>query len=216
MFGYLNGLDLLTIGVRVLVVLLAMTLHELAHGYTAYKLGDPTAKSMGRLSLNPLRHIDPIGALCMIVFRVGWAKPVMVNPLHFKNPKRDMALVSFAGPLANFALAFVSIILYALCGRFLPVATPMLLARFISVFLTNMIILNIGLGVFNLLPIPPLDGAKVWLSLLPNRTYYNIMQHERLGWIVLIAALALGVLDRPINIVVNAIFNGMFFLVSWI
>ncbi len=215
MFGYLSNLDIAALLMRAVVVLIAMTFHEVAHGYAAYKLGDPTAKSMGRLSWNPLRHIDPIGAICMLLFRVGWAKPVMVNPYYFKKPKRDLAIVSLAGPVANFILAFLGVLVLQLLARFLP-PMPVWFVNLLGSFLQTFIVLNIGLGVFNLVPIPPLDGSKIFLSFLPDRLYNDIMRHEQLGWIVLMVALVLGVLDTPINIVVNGVINGMFWLVSWI
>lgn len=216
LFSYLSQLNITDIIIRVFVVLIAMTFHEVSHGYAAYKLGDPTAKSMGRLSWNPIKHIDPIGAICMILFRVGWAKPVMVNPSYFKKPKRDMALVSLAGPLANFIMAFAAMVIYRLCARFLPAATPMWLITFLQALFINLVALNVGLGAFNLLPIPPLDGSKIFLSLLPDRLYYDIMRYEQFGWIILVVALGLGVLDPIINVVINAIMRAMLFLVSWI
>ncbi len=202
-FGLENMISLL---LRLVMVLLAISVHEISHGFAAYKLGDPTAKSDGRLSLNPLRHIDPIGALCMFFFGFGWAKPVMVNPYYFKNYKRDMALTSFAGPLSNVLLAFVSMVLMFNVG--------------IRIFYSEMFvsicyefaIINIGLGVFNLLPIPPLDGSKIFLSLLPGRIYNEIMRYERFGFLVLAAALYLGVLDPIIFGMQELLYKGLYYL----
>ncbi len=210
----LSQFNIVEILIRAVVVLLAISVHETAHGYAAYKLGDPTAKSMGRLSLNPLKHIDPIGALCMLLFGFGWAKPVMINPYYFKKPKRDTAITGLAGPVSNFIMAFISILILQLLFRFhIPLNA---FTRIIQIFLIQFTLLNIGLGVFNLIPIPPLDGSKVFLSLLPNRLYNDIMRYEQFGWIVLVVALGLGVLDPILGTVRNWIVAAMQFLVSWI
>lgn len=206
------GLDITSLIIRAVVVLLAISIHEMAHGFVAYKLGDPTAKSMGRLSLNPLKHLDPIGAVCMLLFGFGWAKPVMVNPYYFKNIKRDTALVSLGGPLSNFILAFIGIAVFKIL---IVLNTPLnAFTKIVAAFLNSFIYLNIGLGTFNLLPIPPLDGSKIFLPLLPKRLYYDIMQHERLGWLVLVAALSTGVLTPILVTVQQAIFTALSFLVG--
>lgn len=179
------------------VVLFAICIHEMAHGFAAYKLGDPTAKYDGRLSLNPLKHIDPLGALSMFLFGFGWAKPVMVNPNYFKNLKRDTMLTALAGPVSNILVAYIGMLIYV---HLLPVINSYYLSLFVTLFIT----LNINLAVFNLIPIPPLDGSKIFLSLLPKRIYYEIMRYERFGFIVLIIALYLGVLDPLLNF-----FNGL-------
>ncbi len=189
---------------RVIAVLLAISVHEMAHGFAAYKLGDNTAKYDGRLSLNPIRHIDPFGALCMLFFGFGWARPVRVNANYFKNPKRDMALTALAGPVSNFLMAFLGMFaLLYLCPLFKNV--------YIYQFFFMFVILNIGLGVFNLIPIPPLDGSKIFLSLLPRRIYYEIMRYEQFGFIVLIIALYLGVLDPILDFLVNGIYTILFY-----
>ena len=167
---------------RVITVLLAISIHEMAHGFLAYKLGDPTAKFDGRLSLNPLRHIDPFGALCMFFFGFGWAKPVMVNPNYFKKYKRDMALTALAGPVSNILLGFVGVIIWVHLA-------PIVSNAYFSMFITMFVTLNISLAVFNLLPIPPLDGSKIFLPLLPSRVYYDIMRYQQFGFIILIIAL---------------------------
>ncbi len=189
---------------RVVVVLLAISIHEMSHGFAAYKLGDKTAKYDGRLSLNPLRHLDPFGALCMLFFGFGWAKPVMVNPIYFKNHKRDMALTALAGPVSNFLMAFIGMFgLLYLC--------PMTNNIYVWLFFNMLISLNISLGIFNLIPIPPLDGSKIFLSLLPRKIYFEIMRYERYGFIVLIAALGLGVLDPILDFLVRLIYKILFF-----
>lgn len=190
---------------RVITVLLAISIHEMAHGFLAYKLGDPTAKFDGRLSLNPLRHIDPFGALCMFFFGFGWAKPVMVNPNYFKKYKRDMALTALAGPVSNILLGFIGVIIWVHLA-------PIVNNAYFSMFITMFVTLNISLAVFNLLPIPPLDGSKIFLPLLPSRVYYDIMRYQQFGFIILIIALYLGVLDPVLNICSNGILRVLIFL----
>lgn len=198
--------------IRAAAILLAISIHEAAHGFAAYKLGDYTAKSMGRISLNPFRHLDPIGALCMLVFGFGWAKPVMVNPYNFKNRKRDTALVSLAGPVSNFVMAFLAIALFKL---FVVVSIPISpFADILFSFFRSVAFLNIGLGLFNLIPIPPLDGSKIFLPLLPDRLYYDIMRYEHLGWIILILALGTGVLSPILSKALYGIVNLFVFLVG--
>lgn len=200
-----NIQSILMVVLRLAAVLFAISFHELSHGFMAYKLGDNTARYDGRLSLNPLKHLDPFGALCMFLFGFGWARPVMVNPYYFKNIKRDTALVSLAGPLSNFLLAYIGMFgLLYLC----PVVPNDYLYYFFMVF----VMCNIGLGVFNLIPIPPLDGSKIFLSLLPKNIYYEIMRYERYGFIVLAAALYLGVIDPVLNFFTDIIFRALFFL----
>lgn len=189
-------------------ILISLSVHELAHGFAAYKLGDPTAKFMGRLSLNPLRHIDPIGFICMMLFRVGWAKPVNVDTRFFKKPKRDMAICALAGPLSNFALAFVfsfiTVFLY-----YIGITTGLYFTSvvFDVVFqmISCMVYLNLGLGVFNLIPISPLDGSKILYRFLPDRVLWKILPYEKYAQFVLFLLLFLDVLSVPLHSVVNSI-----------
>lgn len=191
--------------IRVVVVLLAISVHELSHGFAAYKMGDPTAKYDGRLSLNPLHHIDPIGALCIFLFGFGWAKPVMVNPNYFKNLKRGTVVTALAGPVSNFIMAFLGMLLMV---HVLPLFPNMYFYTFLLYFIS----INVGLGVFNLIPIPPLDGSKIFLSLLPRKIYYEIMRYERYGFLILVLALYLGVLDPILNFFNGIILNILLFL----
>jgi len=161
-------------------VLFALTIHEFSHGYAAYKLGDDTAKRAGRLTLNPLKHLDPIGTIMLFIAKIGWAKPVPINPYNFKNFKRDTAIVSFAGPLANFISAIAFSILFNLF--YSPTSQNIFL---IIIFYT--IFINIALGLFNLIPIPPLDGSKIFGALLPDRLYFKYQQFERKGMFLFIA-----------------------------
>lgn len=209
-----SGFNVAELLIRAVAVLLAISFHEMAHGYAAYLLGDKTAKSMGRLSLNPLRHLDPVGAVCLLLFGFGWAKPVMINPVYFKKPKRDMALTALAGPVSNFILAFLAILLFKLLALTVFGQSMGYVAQLLFSFLSTFATLNIGLGVFNLIPIPPLDGSKIFLPLLPPRLYMDILRYEHLGWIVLMIALALGVLDPIVGNVGRWILQGMLFLVG--
>ena len=169
---------------RVAAVFLCLTVHETCHGLAALALGDPTAKRMHRLSLNPLRHIDWIGLLLMFVAGFGWAKPVPVDPRYFKNPKRGMALTALAGPVSNLVLAFLALLIAK--GIYLYSPDTMGWNRLLAFLLVTLAPLSIGLGVFNLIPIPPLDGSKVLFSLLPENAYYALMRYERFGMLALL------------------------------
>lgn len=208
MFRQMDVSSLLDAAARVAAVLLCLTIHELCHGLAALSLGDPTAKSMDRLSLNPLRHIDWLGLLMMFTVGFGWAKPVPVDPRYFKDPKKGMALTALAGPASNFMLAF-SLILISKGIYLYADYTPVWNAIYNFLHLTA--ILSIGLGLFNLLPIPPLDGAKVFGGLLPDRTYFALMRYERYGMLLLLlmsfADVGSGVINRGIAAVYGVMIN---------
>lgn len=190
---------------RAVVMLIIIPFHEAAHALVSWKLGDPTAKNAGRLSMDPARHFDPVGALCMVIGGVGWAKPVGINPRNFKNPKRGMAISAAAGPASNLLLAFVATIVY----KALIYATWGGLPSLLDDFLWYMISMNISLAVFNLLPAPPFDGSRIALLFLPQRLYFRIMRYERyIMGAVLILVLA-GLLNRPLGFLVNAVWRGM-------
>lgn len=191
-------------------ILLSLSVHELCHGYAAHCLGDPTPKAYGRLSLNPLKHIDPFGFIALLLFRVGWAKPVMVDSRYFKNAKRDMALTALAGPASNFLLAFifsfVSVFLSRIGTMFsLGSATGISPFEVLYMIVYFMVPINLGLGVFNLIPIPPLDGSKILYAFLPNQVIYKILPYENIIRLVLIFLLWLGFLGTPIALTVNFI-----------
>ncbi len=197
------------------IVFLALSVHETAHGYIAHKLGDPTAYSLGRLTLNPLKHIDPIGFICMVLFGFGWAKPVPINTRYFKKPKRDMALTAAAGPISNLLLALMFAILLRVeltVMDFVAIDTIFKSNVFmwLYTFLYLGIRLNISLAVFNLIPIPPFDGSRIFLTLLPSNLYFKIMKYERYIYFVLIVALFIGVFDTPLNYVTNFFMNLIF------
>ena len=197
----LSFLQTVVIGVsRVLSVILAITFHEFAHGYVSYIMGDNTAKSDGRLSLNPFKHIDIVGALCLLLFGFGWAKPVQVNPKYYKQPKLGMAVTSLAGPMANFLLAFMGAALLKVLGN---IGFGYLILTSLTVFIS----INIGLGVFNLIPIPPLDGFKILGAILSDEAYFSILQFESYGFIILVACLSFGILNPILTMGSNLVWS---------
>lgn len=193
--------------------LIAITAHEFSHGLVSYWLGDPTPKKDGRLSLNPLHHLDLIGTICLLVFRFGWAKPVMVNPQYYKRPKQGMALTALAGPLMNFLLAFLFLGAYVGLYRLGQGQTEGVLG-YLTLLAQYTAIMNIGLGVFNLIPLPPLDGSKVLGAVLPQRIYFQIMRYERYGGLLMIVLLYTGILSKPLAVVREWLISGM--LSVWI
>ena len=193
---------------RFLAVFLCLTVHETCHGLAAYALGDPTAKGQHRLSFNPLRHIDWLGFVSMLIVGFGWAKPVPVDMRYFKKPKQGMALTALAGPASNFLMAVIFLFLVRWMYWSAPATA---FAVWLYNFLLNVVILNIGLGLFNLLPIPPLDGSKVLFALLPDRLYWQLMRYERYGMLVLLLLVAFDVgsdfLSRGILLIFSALAN---------
>lgn len=202
-----NALDFGTLrdaAVQLLAVLFCLTVHETCHGLAALALGDPTAKRQHRLSLNPLRHIDWFGLLMMLVAGFGWARPISVNPNYFKKPRQGMALTALAGPVSNLLLALLLLIparliyTYAHYSVFNQTALD---------FLTSTAALSIGLGLFNLIPIPPLDGSKVLAVLLPERAYRWLMRYERFGIFALWLLVALGVGGRYMSLAIRWVYT---------
>lgn len=173
----------------VVPALLCITLHELAHGYVAYRLGDDTAKRAGRLTLNPLRHIDIMGLLMMVVFKFGWAKPVPVNMWKFKNPKKGMAITAAAGPLANLLIAFICLFLYG--ALYLPLSRLGATGGYLLEMVYITAYLSTALAIFNIIPIPPLDGSKVLYSFISDKAYAKLMYYERYGMIILMLGVLL-------------------------
>ena len=181
--------------ISAVAVIIALTVHEFFHAFIAYKLGDPTSASLGRLTLNPLRHLDPIGAICLLVFHFGWAKPVPINARYFNKPKRDFAFTALAGPLSNIIVAFFSGMLYVLLYKLQGTVEQPQLQRIVFVstyFFYVFFAMNVGLGVFNLIPIPPLDGSRILNAILPEKTYFRIMKYEKNVYRVFVAWLLLG------------------------
>lgn len=210
------GQSLMELLMRLVIVLISLTFHEVAHGWMADKLGDHTARASGRLSLNPLAHLDPIGALCMLLFRFGWAKPVPVDARNFKKPKRDMALTGLAGPVANLLLAFVILLPYEILlaldrNGFLIITSQfqynLLMAALTFIFSFHY--MNITLALFNFFPVPPLDGSRVLYAFLPDKYYFGVMKYERYISLILMLVLAFGWFDRPLTVMSGGISYGM-------
>lgn len=215
LFSLLSGnLDFGTAVVEILAILLIIFLilpfHEWAHAFTALKLGDTSIKYRGRLSLNPITHIDPFGALCLLLFGFGWAKPVPIDARNFKNPKVGMAITALAGPVANIVAALAGELIYNAVAVF--VGLPNAFVYYVLLFLRFYVSVNITLAVFNLIPIPPLDGSKILFAFLPDRIVYKIYQYERFFFIILYALLWFGVLNVPLNFLTNLVSNAVSFI----
>lgn len=209
--GYLenlwNALDfgsLRDMVLRLVSVFLCLTVHETCHGLAAYALGDPTARQAHRLSLNPLWHIDWFGLLMMFLAGFGWAKPVPVNPNYFKKPKQGMALTALAGPMSNFLLALIMLLAARI---FCDVAAYSEANQRILDFILMVAILSIGLGLFNLVPIPPLDGSKVLFAVLPDRAYDQLMRYERYGMLILFALVFFDVGSNALSQAISWVFD---------
>ena len=216
-------------------IFISLSVHEAAHGYAAYKLGDPTARNLGRLTLNPMKHINPIGFICMVLFGVGWANPVPVNTRHFKKPRRDMAITAAAGPLSNLCLAVIFTLLLRLVmiplqnmaeGNYMLFDSSYYLAEEIATNTTFILLsvlaiifylgitLNLSLMIFNLIPLPPLDGSRIAYIFLPTNVYFGIMKYEKYIMIGFLALLYLGILTLPLNFITSWIETGLFKLTA--
>lgn len=196
--------------IMVPIVLIALTFHEFCHGWVSDKLGDPTPRMTGRMTLNPLAHLDPVGALLMVLTGFGWAKPVEINPSCYKNPKTGMAITAAAGPLSNFVLACLSMLVYTVfviieykTGLFS--GSMDMIARILVMFAQT----NLCFMVFNIIPIPPLDGSRVLGIFLSNRAYFKLQQFERYSFLLIIALSIAGVFDKIIGTGVSVVLAGI-------
>ena len=201
---------------RLPCVLIAISVHESAHGLAAEKMGDPTARACGRITMNPLKHFDLWGTLCLVFFGFGWANPVPINPRNFKDPKKGMALSALAGPVSNLLLALIGVLLSRITlktflltgilvpkGEYLYYTVTGFTKTIADVFLefeSIFILLNIGYAVFNMIPCPPLDGSRIFLFFLPEETYFKIMRYERYLMIAFFFVLYIGLLDKPLSL----------------
>lgn len=211
-----DGLDwsyLVSMLTAVIPALICITLHEVSHGYVAHLMGDNTAKDAGRLSLNPIKHIDIMGLLMMVIFKVGWAKPVPINMYNFKNPKRGMAVTALAGPVSNLLIAVIFLFLYGIL--YLPMNAGSTFVQEILSMVETTAYLSIGLAVFNIIPIPPLDGSKVLFSVLSDNNYYKLMRYERYGMLALLVLVSTGVLGKPLDSAITYVYDKMFFIAQF-
>ncbi|SHH51034.1 Zn-dependent protease (includes SpoIVFB) [Sporobacter termitidis DSM 10068] len=200
----LNWATLIDMAISLVAALACIIFHELSHGYIAYRLGDKTAKEMGRLTLNPLKHIDPIGLLAFVLLKFGWAKPVQVDPRNFKNPKRGMAITALAGPASNFVLA---VLMMFILGFVLPFLKP---DSIILELLFRVASFSIVLGIFNLVPLPPLDGSKILFAAASDELWMKLMRYERYGFIVLLVLVMLPATSNLLGKATNAVFYWLF------
>lgn len=214
LFSILRGASGIEIAIlflaRLFVVFCTLPVHEYAHAFVADKLGDKTARLSGRLTLNPMAHIDLLGAIMILFVGFGYAKPVPVNPRNFKNPKKGMALTALAGPFSNILMAVVFMFL----SNVLSLFGSSLFVQAFYVFFSFAASINIGLAVFNLIPIPPLDGSRVLELLIPDKYYYKFAQYERYIVIVIFGLIIFGVLDAPLAFLQNHLYSALNYVVS--
>ncbi len=201
--------------IKALVLFTAVPVHECAHAWVAEKMGDDTGRKQGRITLNPFAHLTLWGSLMMILVGFGWGKPVMVDSRNFKNPKKGMVLTSLAGPASNFIMAFLSMIVYKVLA-FLSYAKDSSTLDMMATVFVYITLINISLAVFNFLPIPPLDGSKIFNAILPEKWYFTIMKYENFIFIALIILVYSGLLDTPLSFLQNKVIDVMLFLTGWV
>ena len=200
---------------RVIIILLILPLHEFAHAWVARLCGDDTADSKGRLTLNPFSHVDPFGAILLLLTGFGWAKPVPINPNRMRNPRTGVIWTSLAGPASNLLIAFVMMIPFRILES-IPISSEAMYNTLSIIYsiLYFFILVNIGLAVFNLIPIPPLDGSKILAAFLPDRVLYKFYRYQNVFMMVLMLLLFSGILDYPLSIFNSAVQMGVMWLAS--
>lgn len=201
--------------INAVVLFTCIPVHECAHAWAANKLGDPTGKNQGRITLNPFAHLTIWGSLLMVLVGFGWGKPVSVNPNNFKNRKKGMVLTSLAGPASNLILAYIAMVVCRVCDNIYYIKGSETADNLATVFF-YVTFINICLAVFNFLPIPPLDGSKIFNAILPERIYFKIMQYENIIFLVLVVLVYSGLLDTPLRFLQTFVYYGMYFLTGWV
>ena len=219
----LDSIDVLQIITKILIIFLVLPIHECAHAWAAHKMGDETAAYSGRLTLNPLAHIDILGALCLLITGFGWAKPVPINPLKFKKQRFGIAITAAAGPLSNLAVSFIAMIIYRIVlslpggsGYFLSSAGDITGGFVILYILQFFILVNIGLAIFNLIPIPPLDGSKIISYFTSTKLDRWIYEHQLIVNAVFFAVIITGILSKPLNIIGGYVYDLFWFITNFI
>lgn len=216
MLRMFRSMNIEMIVVQVIAVVLAMSIHEMAHAFVAYEMGDATARARGRMSLNPFAHIDWAGLLCLLIFGFGWAKPVPIDPSRYKDPKAGMVWTAFAGPVANFILSFICVLLFEILVLFTGSFTQSAIGSFLISLCSTTAIISAGFGIFNLIPVPPLDGAKVLWAFLPDREYFKINNPPAWVSLVFVVLIVSGVLNRPLTIMRSTMIGWMETGALWI
>ena len=219
----LDSIDVLQIITKILIIFLVLPIHECAHAWAAHKMGDETAAYSGRLTLNPLAHIDILGALCLLITGFGWAKPVPINPLKFKKQRFGIAITAAAGPLSTLAVSFIAMIIYRIVlslpggsGYFLSSAGDITGGFVILYILQFFILVNIGLAIFNLIPIPPLDGSKIISYFTSAKLDRWIYEHQLIVNAVFFAVIITGILSKPLNIIGGYVYDLFWFITNFI
>ena len=219
----LDSIDVLQIITKILIIFLVLPIHECAHAWAAHKMGDETAAYSGRLTLNPLAHIDILGALCLLITGFGWAKPVPINPLKFQKQRFGIAITAAAGPLSNLAVSFIAMIIYRIVlslpggsGYFLSSAGDITGGFVILYILQFFILVNIGLAIFNLIPITPLDGSKIICYFTSAKLDRWIYEHQLIVNAVFFAVIITGILSKPLNIIGGYVYDLFWFITNFI
>lgn len=201
---------------RILAFVIAIPFHEASHAFVSYKLGDPTAKNLGRLTLNPIKHLDPWGLLAMLTIGIGWAKPVPIDPNYYKDRRGGMALTAAAGPLSNLLLAYLLMVIYGFGANIVNgIVLPQIVYSAFDVVLM-LAYINVSLAVFNMLPIPPFDGSRIFGLVLPEELYFKVMKYERYMMFAVLALLWTGVLSNVLRSINSWLFEGIIWGIGWI